>query len=103
MIGNGCKVYSLVAMVVCWWGWGLWYGVGKEIELILHNYLSLILCDSMFVWLLILDISEQNMYFFCFPKQKKIFDFVSASKNLSVIVFPSKRKDLVVFSNKRKF
>ena len=41
--------------------------------------------------------------FFCFPKQKKIFGFLSTSKNLSVIVFPSKRKYFVVFSSIKIF
>ena len=37
---------------------------------------------------------------FCFPKQEKIFRFVSASKNLSVIVFPINKKHVVVFPSK---
>ena len=45
---------------------------------------------------------QNKLCILCFLKQNS-FGFVSASKNLSVIVFRSKRKYFVVFSSKRKY
>ena len=49
------------------------------------------------------DISEQNvLLLLSFGTEKKIFGFVSASKNLSVNVFSRKRKYFVVFSQAKE-
>ena len=41
-----------------------------------------------------------NIYIFCFPKQIKIYNFVSATEKIFFFVFPSKSKYCFVFPSK---